>query len=239
MRILIIEDEMPNARRLSRLLVGICPDWHIDGPLTSVAQMRAYFDGTAVPDLVFADIRLADGQVFDALGLVPPASQIIFTTAYSDHALRAFDYNTAHYLLKPIDPDDLQRAIDKALASRRPDIVAQPMRKTFLVRMRDELRPIAVGDVAFVRRATAGVTVVTFGGTTHNVETSMDACQMQLDPAIFFRASRRYLVNVNAIDRLTDSWNGKMRLHIHNHPDEEITVSRDRVRPLRRWLELS
>lgn len=236
MKILIIENELPNARRLKRLLTAINPDWEIDGPLSSLSEMSAYFALSAAPDIVFADIRLSDGQVFDALHLVPPMSQIIFTTAYSEHALRAFDYNSVHYLLKPIDPEELEKAIEKAMDLRSARTL-QPRRR-FLIRHRDELYPVNIDDVAFIRHDTTGVNVVTFDGKVHPIDSNIETCQEQLDGASFFRASRRYLVNVRAIEKLTDAWNGKMRLHIHGHPLEEVTVSRDRVRTLRRWMEM-
>ena len=115
MKILVIEDEQPNFLRLKKLLSEIDPKCTIDGPLVSQTAVREYFLQGYAPDIVISDIRLSDGLVFDAFDEMNVNTRIIFTTAYSEYAVKAFNYNSIHYLLKPIVREELAAAIDKAL----------------------------------------------------------------------------------------------------------------------------
>ena len=114
MNILILEDEPRNAKRLIRLLNDIDRTFVIEGPLASIKETVEFFQSGKTTDLILADIRLTDGLSFEALKHAPATVPIIFTTAYDEYAVQAFKFNSFDYLLKPLDPDELEAAIDKA-----------------------------------------------------------------------------------------------------------------------------
>jgi two-component system response regulator LytT len=118
MNVLIIEDEKRNFNRLRRLLQEIDYTINVDGPTASVDETADYLS-SHTPDLILADIRLTDGLSFDALERTDVQSPVIFITAYDEYAIRAFKYNGIDYLLKPVDPDELAAAVDKARRMRR------------------------------------------------------------------------------------------------------------------------
>lgn len=114
MKILILEDEQRNAMRLIRLLNDIDTTFIIEGPLTNIKEAVDFFQSGKTTDLILADIRLTDGLSFEALKYAPATVPIIFTTAYDEYAVQAFKFNSFDYLLKPLDADELEAAIDKA-----------------------------------------------------------------------------------------------------------------------------
>ena len=115
MKILVLEDEQRNAMRLIRLLNGIDTTFTIEGPLASIKETVEFFQSGKAADLILADIRLTDGLSFEALKYAPATVPIIFTTAYDEYAVQAFKFNSFDYLLKPVDADELEAAIDKAI----------------------------------------------------------------------------------------------------------------------------
>lgn len=117
MKILILEDEQRNAMRLIRLLNDIDTTFIIEGPLTNIKEAVDFFQSGKTTDLILADIRLTDGLSFEALKYAPATVPIIFTTAYDEYAVQAFKFNSFDYLLKPLDADELEAAIDKATSS--------------------------------------------------------------------------------------------------------------------------
>lgn len=115
MKILILEDEQRNAKRLIRLLNDIDRTFIVEGPLASIKETVEFFQSGKTTDLILADIRLTDGLSFEALKHAQATVPIIFTTAYDEYAVQAFKFNSFDYLLKPLDPDELEAAIDKAV----------------------------------------------------------------------------------------------------------------------------
>ena len=114
MNILILEDEPRNAKRLIRLLNDIDRTFIVEGPLASIKETVEFFQSGKTTNLILADIRLTDGLSFEALKYAPATIPIIFTTAYDEYAVQAFKFNSFDYLLKPLDSDELEAAIDKA-----------------------------------------------------------------------------------------------------------------------------
>src|SRR5210317_1897980 len=111
MKVIIIEDEKPSARRLKRLLTAIKID--VDIMLHSVEESINWFQNNEHPDLIFLDIQLSDGLSFEIFDIIDVHSAIIFTTAFDEYALQAFKLNSIDYLLKPIDDEELETAVKK------------------------------------------------------------------------------------------------------------------------------
>ncbi len=233
MKILIIEDELHNFRMLEHMLSDINPAYEIEGPVCSVEEGRRFLSSHDAPDLIIADIRLGDGLSFDFLGKYCPEVPVIFTTAYSDHALKAFEYNSLSYLLKPVDEEELAAAIEKA---RR--ISAKNSSGTFFVVKKldgeklicsdDVLYFFSEGKCSFAKMKDMSVEIL---------DRSLDSICQELDPAGFVRANRKYIVPRSSVTETRHLPGGKERLLIGEDDGAEVIVSREKKKHVLKWLE--
>ena len=248
-KVLIIEDDHYSARRLERLITDLDDTVEVHGPLTSVTDVVAELSAHNDYDLVFSDIRLADGDVFEAFRLVMPRAFVIFTTAYDEYAMQAFRHNGLDYLMKPIDADELCAAVRKLdlvspeaqQAARVPLSRAMdelhPYRERFLVSRGDELRLVRVDDINYFCVDEARVLACTDDGERYPLSVTMTELEGELDPACFFRLSRQYIAHIKAIQRINLFFGSKLVVRLKGCPDERIVVSRDKATLLRKWLD--
>jgi len=245
--IVIIEDEKLNADRLKRLLKGLIPNISILVVLESVTDSVAWFEDNGSPDLVMMDVRLADGLSFDIFKKTSIKCPVIFTTAYDEYAVQAFKHNGMDYLLKPIEPDELEIALAKVeqfnkvhdtqtieslISSLRP----KEYRKRFLLPFKDGYKAILVADVSYI--------FVEFGITTAHLNDkaeivlpqSMEELEQQLDPQKFFRANRQFIINIDSIAEVLNYFNGKLKVFLKG-TDKEIIVSRNKSISLKAWMD--
>ena len=250
----IIEDEIPAARRLNNTLNELRPEWQITVLPGSVKKSVEWFAENPHPDLVFLDIQLTDGISFTFIEQAQPESTIIFTTAYDEYAIRAFTVNSIDYLLKPIDNIRLEEAIvkfehltTKYLNQGQKPIdlmeilqnITQPGKKyrtRFLISGDDKLFTLQVEDIAYFYSENK----VTFAVTKQNrefiIDLSLDKLMEQLDPDVFFRSNRQTVVSINAIVKGESYFLGKAILHVKPPFKDKIIVSRDKIAPLKLWL---
>ncbi|MBO0931497.1 LytR/AlgR family response regulator transcription factor [Fibrella aquatilis] len=254
MTTILIEDEAPAARRLAKLLTQLEPDIQILAqPDTITGAVGALRHNQ--PDLVFSDIRLADGLSFEAFRQVEVSCPIIFTTAYDEYAIRAFSVNSIDYLLKPIDPEKLAQSLVKfrqlrpttlpesttfqALMTRlmQQGEANRPVyRSRFLVSYRDQLTAVPIDDVAYFYSEQKITHLITAGGKLYPVAQTMDELETQLDPQRFFRANRQFMVSVGAIGTIFTHFNGKLKLDLRPATPHEVLVSREKATALKAWL---
>ena len=254
MKAIIIEDEKAAVRNLTSLLGEVCPQIEIVTELDSIADTIEWFTDHSMPDLVFMDIHLADGSAFEIFEHVHITCPIIFTTAYDEYALRAFKVNSIDYLLKPIDNIRLEEAIvkfehltTKYLNQGQKPIdlmeilqnITQPGKKyrtRFLISGDDKLFTLQVEDIAYFYSENK----VTFAVTKQNrefiIDLSLDKLMEQLDPDVFFRSNRQTVVSINAIVKVESYFLGKAILHVKPPFKDKIIVSRDKIAPLKLWL---
>lgn len=251
MNLLIIEDESVAAQQLQRLLLEADPTVNILAVLQSIEESVEYFQQNPAPDLVFMDIHLADGSAFRIFDQVKIESPIIFTTAYDQYALQAFQVNSIDYLLKPINPTDLQRALDKykRLAapktvpvdtdfSRFIDMMKQQSRQYksyFLIPVADKLVPLAVADIAYIYLDNKIANIVTFDGVTHAIDKPLDTIVEQLDPHLFYRANRQIVVAHKAITDISFWLLGKLKLNLSIPTPEPIIIPKAKVPDFKAW----
>ena len=252
MRILIIEDEQSNADRLRRMLEG---EHEIAGVCASNAEVNAFFaDEGHNAELILSDIQLGDGLSFESLRMVPEAIPVIFTTAFDQYAVQAFQFNSIDYLLKPIDSEELHAALKKIQSSKyivqgsSTDAIAQLLasvksqtiryRERFLIPHRaDEYMIVPVSDVSHITIRDGVVRLCTLDGKTHVLNMTLEETESQLDPQRFMRVNRQFIVSAAAVSKLSTYFLGKMRIHVTAFPDEEIIVSKDKVATVKRWLD--
>jgi two-component system LytT family response regulator len=251
MRILIIEDEQSSADRLKRMLEG---EHEIVGVCASNAEVKEFFvdEVHAEVDLILSDIQLGDGLSFESLKMVPTAIPVIFTTAFDQYAVQAFQFNSLDYLLKPIDSEELQAALAKVkpvvISPSTTDAIAQLLasvknqtiryRERFLIPHRaDEYLIIPVSDVSHITIRDGVVRLCTLDGKTHALNITLEEAESQLDPQRFMRVNRQFIVSAAAVSKLSTYFLGKMRIHVTAFPDVEIIVSKDKVATVKRWLD--
>ena len=232
MKILVLEDEQRNAMRLIRLLNGIDTTFTIEGPLASIKETVEFFQSGKAADLILADIRLTDGLSFD------------------EYAVQAFKFNSFDYLLKPVDADELEAAIDKAIKTGRNyadenlrqlfDALQKNQfryRERFLLPYRDGYKTVRVSDINHIELENKTVYLRLNNGTSEAVNVSMDELEQQLNPDCFFRANRQYIINVEHVLFLGNYFGGKLIVRLKGYPDTRITVSKEKAQRLKEWID--
>ena len=250
MKVVIIEDEKPAARRLSRMLgeFGIDPIVM----LHSVEESVNWFSKNEHPDLLFLDIQLSDGLSFEIFDEVDVKSAIIFTTAYDEYALKAFKLNSVDYLLKPIDCDELENAIHqfkKFQVSASKSVFdfeqlkglispfQKEYKKRFTVKIGQHLKMINVESIECFYSENKATQMHTIDNRSYLLEDTLDKLESNLDPASFFRVSRKYYININAIKDIISYSNSRLKIILNSFSEREIIVSRERVKDFKNWIE--
>ncbi len=250
MKTIIIEDEKPSARRLQRMLNA--NQVNVETLLHSVEESINWFQHNEHPDLIFLDIQLSDGLSFEIFEHIEIKSAIIFTTAYDEYALQAFKLNSIDYLLKPIDDEDLEVAINK-YKERIPEnkqlkvdfedikkLLVNPIereyKKRFTVKVGQYLKMINIDDIECFYSENKGTYAHTTDNRNYLLETTIENLQQELAPDIFFRVSRKFIVNINHIKDMISYTNSRLQIKMHNYKDADIIVSRERVKDFKDWL---
>jgi two-component system LytT family response regulator len=250
MKVLIIEDEYRNAKRLQKMLVDYDAAMQIDGPLESVADARTWLhshQGEQAPDIIFSDIRLNDGVSFDALGEACPSSIIVFTTAYDEYALQAFRFNGLAYLMKPIDSEELIKTLqriqqmqfsNKGLQQLLMQMKSHQMkyRERFLVSYKDGFEVVSVADISHICTEYKDTRLYLKDGNFYSISMSLEEIENQLNPAEFFRVNRQYIINIDGVSSIKNYFVGKLRVILTHYPDAEVMCSRERATQLKNWL---
>lgn len=251
MNVIIIEDEKPSARRLQRLLATLQIEANI--MLHSVEESIAWFSENIHPDLIFLDIQLSDGLSFEIFETLEINSAVIFTTAYDAYALQAFKLNSIDYLLKPIDEDDLAKAVTK-YKTRLPTkgavmidfndirkLLVNPLdrtyKKRFSVKIGVHLKLIAAEDIECFYSENKGTYAYANDGRNYPLEMSLEQLETDLEPNVFFRVNRKFFVNINAIKEMISYTNSRIKIKLNTFNEQEIIVARERVKSFRDWLE--
>lgn len=250
MKALIIEDEVLAAQSLQKLITEVAPDTEIIGVLQSIEESVAWFDENPMPDLVFMDIHLADGSSFAIFEQTQITCPIIFTTAYDEYALKAFEVSSIDYLLKPINRNDLMRAMNKynnlvsakSFNSQSLLEVIQKFktnknyRSCFLVPERDKLIPLPTANIAFIYIGDKSVKTITLDEHTYYMSQTLDEIMSQLNPNDFFRANRQFIVSRKAIKDMTIWFGNKLSLNLLVKIPEDIIISKAKVAEFKTWF---
>lgn len=254
MRVIIVEDEYFTATGLQALLTEIDPGIEVLTILQSVSECVEWFGSHPEPDLAFMDIHLADGSVFSLFERIEVFCPIIFTTAYEEYALKAFEVNSIDYLLKPIKQTDLRRALDKVKRFGRSEqkvdnqaLMAKMMqalnesqlsyKSHFLIPWGDKLIPISVSKIAYIRSESKASVVVTTDKKEYFVDLSLDKIIQELNPKRFFRANRQYIVAHSAIQSMSVWFGGKLTVTLAIETPEKVIVSKAKNKEFKEWYQ--
>jgi len=252
MKVLIIEDEKPAAKRLTKMVKTCRPDCAIIEVLDSVEGAVDWLNTYKKPDLIFMDVELADGVSFEIFGQTDVISPIIFTTAYDAYALQAFKVNSLDYLLKPIDPEELEKALcqydkyaqqggksinDTVINQLLQTLTKKEYKERFLVKIGQQLTYLKVSDIAYFYSEEGLIFACQQNGKRHNLDYTLDQLVAVIDPNYFFRINRKIITHLPSIKKIHTYFNSRLKLELSPSTKLETIVSRDRVSDFKKWLD--
>lgn len=251
MNILIIEDESITANDLEAKLLEMLPQSRVVGKLDGI-QTAVQWLLTNTADLIFMDIQLSDGLCFGIAEQVPINTPVIFTTAYDQYALKAFQLNSVDYLLKPYDDTALRNALVKYQSVKQHyavnfkqlmsdmNLTSTMLKKRFLVHAGMKLLSVDVDQVAYFYALEKCTYLCTFTSKTYALEMALDKLEAELDAAQFFRINRKFILNIQSIVHVIPYSKSRLKMTL-NPPlpsSMEAIVSIDRSLAFKRWLNL-
>jgi len=250
MKVIIIEDEDRAARYMRKLIGQSTHNLSVLTCLSSVSEALDWFGNNPLPDLVFSDIQLGDGTSFDIYKQLEKLPPVIFTTAYDEYALKAFKANGIDYLLKPVSPEELDAALDKFTSFRKEEQLTidqisrlfssdrQNYKSRFMVKVGMKIKSIKSADVACFYSMAKATYLQTKQKRNYPIDYTLDQLAEVLEPGLFFRVNRKFIINFDFIKAI-HTWSGS-RLKIEtacDYEDEDVVVSRDRVKEFKEWLD--
>lgn len=248
-RYVIIEDEMPAMERLQKLVSAIDVSFELAAHHVSVASSVKYLRDNPAPDLIFMDIQLSDGDSFEIFKHVKIECPVIFITAFDQYAIQAFKVNSIDYLLKPVKQAELAAAINKFMEGRSADVGTNlekllaavsaehhRFRNRLLIRFGDTLKTIETGQVAYFFTRNRVNQLCLNDGTEYPIDQNLEELEKELDPAIFYRVNRQFIVNIGAISKMVTYSKSRVKLELMPRPEEEVIVSTDRSPDFKKWL---
>lgn len=247
MKVLIIEDEAPAQRRLQKLILECEPQCEIIGIVDSVSSGMDWFSKNPPPDLIFSDIQLADDlsfKIFSKLNITIP---VIFTTAYDEYAINAFKFYSIDYLLKPINAGELKQSIikyksihKKPVANNFEDILKKltehRFRERFLVYSGDTLIPVLINEIAYFYSEDGTTMFTTHAGKSFFISESLDQLETELDPKLYFRANRQFIVSISSIIKIHNFGLQKLKLTLKPETDKNLIISKLKATQFKSWL---
>jgi len=257
MKVLIIEDEELAVKKLRKTLESVDSSAEVVGVADSIRSSVNWLEQNPAPDLILMDIELADGQSFEIFDKVEVKSTVIFTTSYDEYALKAFKVNSVDYLLKPIQKEDLQAAMNKLKTMKtmygnngsadplnvenlvkelQQKLQPKEIRKRFLVKHAQKLVSVDVEEIAYFYSDGRLNFFKTLDNKKFVVDYTMDELEEMLDPNKYFRISRSFYVSIASIDQIHDYFGNRLLLHLKPVVDKESIVSREKVADFKKWM---
>ena len=254
MNIIIIEDEKPAARLLQRKVEKL--GLQVNTMLHSVEESIVWFQNNPHPDLIFLDIQLSDGLSFEIFEYFDKAQQhiksaVIFTTAYDEYALRAFKLNSIDYLLKPIDEEDLEVAVNKfktrtqsqnisldfeAIKRMLVNPVEKEYKKRFSVKIGQQLKVISIDEVECFYSENKGTYIHTLDNRDYLIDATLEVVEAEINPKDFYRVSRKFIVPLKAVKEIQVYSNSRLKIILPTYKDDEVIVARERVSDFKEWI---
>jgi len=255
MRALIIEDEPKVSKELKNIILNLRPDISVLSTLESVEDTVAWLQHHEAPDIIFSDIQLSDGLSFDIFKKVTIHTPVIFCTAFDEYAIRAFETNGIDYLLKPIDENRLQQALDKydtlkdafstektSYEKKLENLLSQfpgNYKTTLLIHFQEKIIPVKTADIAFIHYTNGVTSIYTHANQKFVLPSTLDELEGMLQPDQFFRANRQFIINRQAIVNIEHYFSRRLVVRLNISTPENIIISKVRSAELLQWIERS
>jgi len=255
MKVLILEDETLAADKLEKLLTEVDSNVEIVARLKSIESGKEWFAENDHPDLILSDIRLLDGLSFELFRSLDIDKPVIFTTAYDQYAIKAFEVNSVDYLLKPIQKDKLASAIQKyrdhngdnqnsaepsggyAELMELLQAKQKEYKSRFMIRTGQKIVAVPVEKIAYFFSQNKLTYIVAMDGKKYPFDQTLEVLDHQLDPKLFFRANRQYIVKFESIAEIHPHFKGRMKITLSPSADDEIVISAERTPEFKQWLD--
>lgn len=252
MKVLIIEDEINAAIDLKQMLETIRPGFIIQGVTDSIEKTTEWLTANPPPDLIFSDIQLGDGLCFEIFRKIPVTCPVIFLTAYDEYAIKAFETNGIAYLLKPLDEQKLTAGLQKLenlsahLSGSQPPLQNlltvlhdkyKHYKSSFLVAFKGKRFPVDVSDIAYFTVKNTLTWLCTLSGNSYQIPQRLDELEEMLNPRLFYRANRQYLIAFTAIKEMEEDFGRKLLLNLSVKTEEPIIISKPKSPDFLRWME--
>lgn len=250
MRILIIEDEIPAANRLAKMMQSITDELDVVKKIDSVESAVKFLTSAEDLDLIFMDIQLADGLSFDIFQQTKVKAPVIFTTAFDQYTLKAFKVNSIDYLLKPIDEKELEQAVEKykqlyhqkenglseKILKMVQDMNTMRYKERLLIKRGQQLSYLKTESTAYCYADGKLCYAVDFTNNKYLLENNLSQLEEQLQPNKFYRINRQLLVNIEAVSKVHTWLGGRLKLELLPSTKSDTVVSRERVNGFKDWL---
>jgi DNA-binding LytR/AlgR family response regulator len=256
MKILIVEDEELAVKKIQKTLASIDPDAEIAGITHSIASTIDWLESNPSPDLILMDIELSDGQSFEIFSRTKVKSAVVFTTSYDEFALKAFKVNSIDYLLKPVQREDLEAALNKyrnmkevysnnteddlnmqnIVKQLKQKLQLKEFRKRFLVKHAQKLVSIEVEEIAYFFSDGRLNFFKTYDNKKFVLDYTMDELEDMLDPDRYFRISRSFYIAVDSVEQIHEYFGNRLLLHLKPPVEKDAIVSREKVADFKKWM---
>lgn len=246
MKVIILEDEQRAANHLQRMIGRVAPDMEVSHVFETVREAVDHLEHDTSVEMVFSDVQLADGISFDIFSRININCPIIFTTAYDTYAIEAFNANGIDYLLKPLEEERLEKAINKArkfsAAKTEVDLsgiasASRPYKSRFMVRVGERIRTIRIEEILAFYSFEKTTYLHTDQHRNYIIDYSLEELENMLDPISYFKINRRYILSIEACSQILAWSNNRLKIDIEGIDDPKIVVARERVRDFKAWLD--
>jgi DNA-binding LytR/AlgR family response regulator len=253
MKILLIEDEHFAAEKMKKLIHDINESSTVIDVLDSVESSIEWLQNNDHPDLILSDIHLADGICFTIYATVNVQCPIIFVTAYEKYAIKAFEVNSIDYLLKPIQKERLQQAIEKyesttkstavestALFTEFKALMAQANKEyksRFLCKLGNKIKSVPTESIRYFYSKDKLTFLIDENNNRFPVNNNLEEIDSMLDPKFFFRVNRKYIIHFDGIDEIHPYFKGRLKLKLNPNIEDDIVVSTERSPLFKAWLD--
>jgi DNA-binding LytR/AlgR family response regulator len=250
MRILIVEDELPAQIRLKKIILEVIPQAELLDAISSVESAIGWFRSNPMPDLIFMDIQLEDGNSFEIFREIKITSPIIFITAFNQFAIDAFKVNSIGYLLKPVNKEALQEAYDKLNHLKKslsplPDYseklqslenTVKSYKKRFAIRFGEHIKTVSTEEISYFYTENKINFLCTSDNRKYPVEFNLDQLETLLNPEQFFRINRQFIIGIHAIAEMRAYSKARVNIKLNPPCPQETIVSVERSAAFKQWL---